>query len=146
MGRFLAIIVLSGVVASSAAAREPSAACDNGEVATRSTPAAAGVRQAGDPYQEPQSVYVCSGSTVPGALWLRADTNSGRTHVIYDGDSTNHLTPCSDGYAAARADASDPSVVRLYRADDGDFSFIARDRPPEQFARGALSCAVPTAR
>lgn len=124
-------------VASIADAREPSSACDNGEVRPATTPLGVGARQAGDPYQDPQSFYVCSTSTAPGTVWVRADTTSNRAHVIVDGDSTNHTTPCGDGYVAARADADG---VRLYRADDGDFSFVARERYAEDWARGTAGC------
>lgn len=132
------VMVLAITGMGTAVAREPSAACDNGEVRPAATPLGVGARQAGDPYQEPQSVYACSTSTAPGVVWVRTDTTNNRAHVIVDGDSRNRTTSCGDGYTAARADADG---VRLYRADDGDFSFVARERYAEDWARGTAECA-----
>lgn len=134
------LLVVAGM-AVSAGAGEPSSACSNGEVPPATTPAGIGARQAGDPYQEAVSIYVCSTVVAPGAVWLRADTPNRRAHAIVDGDTTNRTTSCSDGYTAARADASG---VRLYRADDGDFSFVAGEKYAEEWARGAAACASPT--
>lgn len=137
-------LVAVAAFAGAAGAREPSEACQNGEIAPATTPAGIGVRQAGDPYQEPTSVYVCSRVVAPGAVWLRADNLNGRAHVIVDGDTTNRATPCSDGYAAVRIDQD--GSVRTYRGDDGDFTFIARERTLGDWLSGVLACVMPDLR
>lgn len=136
----LLALVVAVAGSTAAGAREPSEACDTGELTPATTPSGLGVRQAGDPYQDPTSLYLCSRTVAPGAVWVRADTATGRVHVIADGDSTNRLTACSDGYAAARADASG---VRVYRADDGDYSFSSGGTGVEAFVTGAAGCLGP---
>lgn len=138
MRRILVLLVLCAAAAGAAAAREPSESCGSGEVPPGTTPAGVGVRQAGDPYQEPTSLYAC-GSRAPakGHAWVRADAEERRLHVIADGDSDNGTrVRCADGYAAARAGTDG---ARLYRSDDGDFSFVAGDQSPEAFVRGAVA-------
>lgn len=134
----LILIAVLGSVAS-VGAREPSEACAAGEVTPSTTPAGIGVRQAGDPYQDPTSLYVCSRTVAPGALWVRADTENSRLHVIADGDSVNRTNRCSDGYAAARADSTG---ARLYRADDGNYSFSSGGVSTETFVAGIVACAA----
>lgn len=119
-------------------ARQPSEACSAGEVPPTTTPLGVGVRQAGDPYQEPTNVYVCSTGTIaPGATRVRSDA-SGQTLSI-DGDDANTSLPCSDGYAAARIGSDG---AHLYRSGDGDYTSAARERTPQEFTGGAAAdCA-----
>lgn len=142
MKKLLVIATIAGaaLLPGAASSRQPSEACGSGEVPPGATPLGVGVRQTGDPYQEPTSVYACNtGSTAPGAVRVRSDA-SGNTHVIVDGDDANTLLPCSDGYIAARAGTDGP---RLYRSGDGDHTFSARERSAQEFAEGAATdCAA----
>jgi hypothetical protein len=131
------IIGFALLVPGAASARQPSEACSTGEAPPTVSPLGVGVRQSGDPYQDPTTVYVCSTGTAPGAARVRHDS-SGAT-IAVDGDDANNVTGCSDGYAAARADTDGP---HLYRSGDGDHTSAARERTPAEFADGAAAdCA-----
>lgn len=146
MKKLIVVATIAGAALMPAAgmSREPSEACATGEVPPATSPLGVGVRQAGDPYQDPTSIYVCNTGTVaPGAARLRWDA-SGQTHVIVDGDETNTILGCTDGYMAARVG---PDGAHLYRSGDGDFTLGARERSPEDFAAGAVSdCPKPRSR
>lgn len=134
------LALLAVLAVTPAHAKEPSEACSNGEIPPSTTPADVGVRQAGDPYQEPTSVYLCSRSHAPGSVWIRVDNTNGRVHVISDGDSPNRTTRCSDGYTAVRADQD--GSVRIYRGDHGDYSFSAKEKTVADWINGATACAA----
>jgi hypothetical protein len=123
----------AALLPAAASARQPSDACSAGEVPPSASPLGIGVRQAGDPYQEPTTIYACStGAVAPGAVRLRSD-GSGQSLVL-DGDDDNDTLACSDGYAAVRLGTDGP---HLYRSGDGDYTSAARERTPQEIADGA---------
>lgn len=138
MRRIACIVLLLGAVAlvPGLAHGEPSEACNTGELPPWRTPLGIGLKQAGDPGDEPVSVTVCNtgkfiGPPAKGSLKARVRTDEPSVLVIADGDSDNGKT-CTDGYVAAKADRAG---AHIYQSNDGGFSYLAREKTPEELAR-----------
>lgn len=132
-------VVLAGAVPVAGIAGEPSASCDRGEMPPGATPAEVGARQAGDPGDDPMSVSICvaGGAERPlkGAakVTVTPDGSDGPyAIVVLDGDSGNAFLGCTDGFAAARVDGGGP---HLYQGPDGSFTYLAKEKAPDAFAR-----------
>lgn len=132
----VAAVVLAASVPAAGIAGEPSASCDRGELPPGTTPVGVGARQTGDPGDDPVSVSICvAGGTerpLKGAAKVTVNPDGSYAIAVLDGDSGNAPLGCTDGYAAARIDGDGP---HLYQGPEGSFSYLAREKAAEEFAR-----------
>lgn len=132
MRRLIAMTLVAGTLGFvPAAAADPSEQCGNGFLPPSMTPAGVGVTVWDT--TSAVNVVVCSTGTLAPAGSAEAAINAGAkpsVTIAYDGDPETSVLPCTDGYAAARADGEG---VSLYQNQDGGFTSRARRKSPQEF-------------
>lgn len=142
MRRLIAITLVAGTLGFvPAAAADPSEQCGNGFLPPSMTPAGVGVTVWDT--TSAVNVVACSTGAVALAGSVEATINAGTkpsVTIAYDGDPETSVLPCTDGYAAARADGEG---VSFYQNEDGGFTSRARKKTAQEFVTNVSESCRP---